>query len=231
MNTFFLTLLNPSKAFNQLKTEPFSAMSLIMILILMLLNLILMIPVTEKITSITFSSMSLAENQMDTMIQVAHKMRYLQVFGTTILYLVMFLFYALLLYVFVRVAKDKLAYKSALQLIVYSYFIAVIGDLINTGLLYARGLDAITNTYENSLVGLNLLTSVEQVGATLYTFLSSFTPFQLWFVVLLSIGLKIFTNMKPIKSIIISVLVWLMIILIPTLSVYFSQLAVAKSGI
>jgi hypothetical protein len=232
MNTFFLALFRPVKTFGELKMAgKFSTMSLIVLLFLMLLNLILMIPVTEKATSITFSSMSLPENQIDTMLQVVHKMRYLQVAGSTILYLIMFLFYALLLYVFVRIAKNKLTYKNALQLIVCSYFIVTIGDLLNTALLYAHGLDAITNIYETSWIGLNLLTSVEQVGATFYTFLSYFTPFQLAFVVLLSIGLKVFTDAKYLKALVITVLFWLITISIPTLSIYFSELTMANSGI
>jgi hypothetical protein len=232
MNAFFLALFHPVKAFNEVKVaDKFSTMSLIIVLFLMLLNLILMIPITEKATLIAFSSMSLPENQTDIMLQVMHKMRYLQVVGTTILYLIMFLFYALLLCVFVRFAKDKLTYKNALQLIVFSYFIVTIGDLLNTALLYVRGLDAITNIYETSWIGLNSLTSVKQVGVMLYTFLSYFTPFQLSFVVLLSLGLKVFTEAKYLKVLAITVLFWLITILIPTLSVYFSELTMANSGI
>jgi hypothetical protein len=232
MNTFFLALFRPIKAFGEVKTAgKFSAMSFIVVLFLMLVNLILMIPITEKVVSITYSALSLPENQVEMMTQVIHKMRYLQVVGSEITYIIMLLFYALLLYLFVRMAKDKLKYKKALQLIVYSYFIVPAGDLVNTAILYARGLDAITNIYETSWIGLNLLTSTEQAGAMLYTFLSYFTPFQLAFVVLLSIGLKVFTEVKYAKALTITVLFWLITILIPTLSVYFSQLAVAKSGV
>ena len=232
MNTFFLALFRPEKTFYALKTEEkFSAMSLIILLLLILVNLILTIPITAKITEITFSSMSLPENQIETMTQITYKMRYLQVIGLGILYLIMLLFYALLLYIFVLILKDRLAYKSALQLIVYSYFIVAVGDLVNTALIYLRGVDSIKSMYDTSLVGINLLTSVEKVGPVWYAFLSYFTPFQLWFVILLSIGLKIFTGMKYIKSVIISVLFWLITILIPVLSVYFSELTIAKSGV
>jgi hypothetical protein len=232
MRTFFFVLFRPEKAFNALKTnDKFSIMSFVIILFLILVNLILMIPISEKITSIMVSSLSLPENQLDMMIQVAHKMRYLQVASSEILYIIMYLFYALLLYLFVRIVKEKMEYKKTLQLIVYSYFIVAIGDLVNTALLYMRGLDAIKNVYEASLTGLNLLTSVKQAGTTLYTFLSYFTPFQLIFVILLSIGLKIFTNVKYAKALMISILFWLIAILIPAMSVYFSEFSVAKSGI
>ena len=230
MNTFFLTPFRPEKTFGELKTaDKFSAMSLIVLLILMLLNLVLLIPVTEKITLITLSSMSLPEGQMDMMIQTAHTMRYVQIVGSAILYVIMFLFYAFLLYLLVRLADDnKLEYKKALQLVIFSYFIVAIGDLVNTALIFWRGLDAIKTMYDVSLTGLNLLTSVEQIGATRYIILSYITPFQLWFVVLLSIGLKILTDMKWVKAIIISALFWLITILIPVISVFLSQVAGGK---
>jgi hypothetical protein len=187
-----------------------------------------MVPVVEKVTSLTISTMDLTDIQIDTANQITHKMRYMQVIGSGILYILMFLSYALILYVIVRLAKVKLEYKKVLRLIVYSYLIIIIGDFINTFLLFSRGLDAITNVYDTSLLGLNLFTSIEQVGATLYTFLSYINIFQLIFVVLLSIGLKIFTDKGYFKSLIISIVFWLITILIPTLSVYYSQLTVAN---
>ena len=230
MNTLFFTLFRPVKAFNQLKPEPFSIMSLVVILLLMLLNLILMIPVSEKILQITVSSMSLPQNQIDMMVQVARKMQYLQIAGTGILYIIMFLFYAFLLYLIVRFLK-RIDYKKALQLFVCCYLIIAIGDLVNTAFIYMRGIDTIKNMYDTSLTGLNLLSSVEQIGAVAYTLLSYITPFQLGFVVLLSIGLKIFIDVKYAQSLVISILFWLITILIPVLSVYFSQLTAVQTGV
>jgi hypothetical protein len=232
MKTFILVLFHPVKTFVELKTaDKFSKMSLIILLFLIFLNLILMIPFTEKIVFMTYSSIDLPENQQETMMQIVHKMRYLQIVGTVILDFIMFLFYALLLCVLIRLVKAKLTYKSALQLIVYSYFIAVVGDLTNTVLLYVRGLDDIQNMYDTSLLGLNMLTSVEKVGATFYVFLSCFTPFQLIFVFILSIGLKVFIDAKYVKTLIIAILLWLTTTLIPTLSVYFSELSATNSEI
>lgn len=225
MKTFFLVLFHPIKSFKDAKTDKkLPLMSLIIILFLMFINLILMIPVVEKVTSLTISTMPLTEIQIDTANQITHKMRYLQVVGSGILYIIMFLFYALILYLILQLAKVKLEYKKVLQLIVYSYLIIIIGDFINTFLLFSRGLDAISNIYDTSLLGLNLFTSIEQAGATLYTFLSYINIFQLIFVFLLSVGLKIFTDEGYLKSLIISVCFWIITVLIPTLSVYYSQL-------
>lgn len=231
MNTMFLTIFRPIKAFNQQKTEPFSVMSLVVVLFLMLVNLILMIPINEKILQLTVSSMSLPQDQLDTMVAVAHKMRYLQVIGMVIMYLVMFVFYAFLLYLIVRISKISLNYKKVLQLLICCYLIITIGDLVNTTLVHVQGLYAIKNMYDIFLTGLNLLTSVEQIGVTGYVFLSYINPFQLYFVVLLSIGLKIIAEIQYTKSLVVCVVFWLITILIPVLSAYFSELTMARSGI
>ena len=227
----FLMLFNPVKASNQLKTESFSVMSFIVVLFLMLVNLILMIPINEKILQLTVSSMSLPQDQLDIMVDVTHRLRYLQVAGTIIMYLVMFLFYAFLLYLIIRISKIRLDYKKVLQLLVCSYLVVAIGDLVNTTFIYIRGLDAIENMYDIFLTGLNSLTSVEQAGVTGYVFLGYINPFRLWYLILLSIGLKTIAEIQYVKSLIISLIFWLITILIPVLSVYFSELAMARSGI
>ena len=231
MNTLFLTLFRPARAFNQLKAETFSAMSLMIVLLFMIINLILSIPVSEKIFQITTASMSLNPNQSSMISEITYKMRYLQVAGVAIMYLVMFLFYALLLQLAIRISKSRIDYKKALQLLVCCYLVVAIGDLVNTALIYIRGVDMIGHVYDLSLTGLNLLTSIEQVGATGYVFLSSINPFQLWFVVLLCIGLKVLAEMKPVKAIVICILFWLITILFPVLSVYFSQATLEKVGV
>lgn len=231
MNTLFITLFRPVKSFREMKIAgKFPVLSLIIVLFLMLLNMILMVPVMEKITSLTFSTMSIPENQRETMTQVVHKMRYLQVVGTFIMYVISIFLYALLLYAIVYFAREKLKYKEALLLITFSSFIVVLGDLINTGLLYIRGIEEIKNAYEITFTGISMFTSLEKVGATLYTFLGYINPFQIAYVLLLSIGVKVFTEAKYGKAFSISLLIWIITILIPTLSVYFSELTLAKSG-
>jgi hypothetical protein len=230
MNSLLL-FFRPIKVFGHLKTiEKFPTGSMVILLFLMLINLILMIPISEKATEITFSSMGINESQLETMLQITHKMRYLNVAGTEILYIIMLLFYAFLLYLSIRISKNRLNYKKSVQLLVYSYFIIATGDLFNTAVLYVRGLDSIKNLYDMSMTGVNLLTSMEQVGIVGYTFLGYINPFQLGFVVLLSTGIKIFSDTTLLKSICISISVWIVTVLIPVLSVYISQLSVEKAG-
>ena len=82
MNLIFQTLFNPVSAFNELKREnKFPGITLVILLLLSAVNLILMIPITSKVMSITMSSMPLPESQLEATMAMMHKLRYLMVIG------------------------------------------------------------------------------------------------------------------------------------------------------
>ena len=226
------TLFSPFRAFNELKQEKkFPAMALIIVLLLVAVYLILMLPITAKITALTLSSMPLPEEQLERSMEILHKMRYLQVIGGIFSTAATLFLYALLLYLLTLIAKPALTYIKSFTIIVYSYFALLLGNLINIGLLYLKGLDNITNPFEISLTGLNLLTSVEQAGLVLYSFLSYINPFQVWFIILISLGLKVFADIKYTKALLICILFWVITILVTLVSVVFSEITLKNAGI
>jgi len=233
MNPILQILFRPLKAFKELKQEnKFPGMALLILLLLLAVNLILMVPVTSKVTTLMFSrsSMPLPEEQLDRALDMLHKLRYLQVIGGIFTTAMTLFLYALLLYIITLIAKPVLDYMKSFTVIVYSYFAILIGGLVNTGILYFRGLDKITNPFEITLTGLNLFTTMEKAGGGLYIFLSLVNPFQLWFVVLLSVGLKVFTEMKFAKALLICILFWLITVIFPVASMIFSEITLQRAG-
>jgi hypothetical protein len=206
-------------------------MTLIILLLLTTVYLILMVPVMAKITVITMSSMPIPEAQLNRALDIVHKLRYLQVFSGVFSITITLFLYALILYIITLVAKPAITYTKSFILIVYSYFAVTLGALINTGLLFMRGIEKITNPFEVALTGLNLLTTLEKVGATCYTFLGLINPFQLWFVILLSVGIKIFAGIKYPKALVICVIFWLLTVLYPVVMVMFTEITLKKAGI
>ena len=232
MDTLFNIIMNPVKTFNQLKTEEkFPIMAFIILLTFALINMILMVPVNAKISELLFSNMSLPEEQMDMIIQMTHKMRYLSLIGGLIMYAIVLFACSLLLYVIALIFRTQLTYSKALRLIIYCFIVLVIGDIINMIFVYYRGVDNIESMYSAMLTGANLLTSVEKAGVFLYMFFSYINPFQIWFVVLLTIGVKIFTDSGWAKSCIICIIYWLIVTIIPVLSTCFSQMTLANKGL
>jgi len=224
--------VNPVKAFNRLKTEEkFPVLALIVLLTLVLIHLILNIPISAKLSDIVLSGMSIPEKQKDMAIEVTHKLRYLSMIGGFVMYVIILFVQALVLFVIALIFKAQLSYMKALRLIIYCFFVLIIGDIVDTALVYFKGIDNIESMYGIMLTGANLLTSVEKAGVALYVFLSYINPFQLWFVVLLTIGIKIFTDFAWSKSFAICIIFWLIITLFPVASTTISQIALAHKGL
>ena len=233
MNIILQTLFSPVKAFSELKQEnKFPVVALVILLLLIVINSILMVPITSKIMTTTMSSMPLPEKQLDTTLSMMHQLRYLLVIGVVFSTAITLFLQALLLYIITVVAKPAITYIKSFSLIVYSYFAILFGNLINTGIIFIRGLDKITNQYElTSMTGLNLLTTVEKAGAAIYIPLTYINPFQIWFIVLLSIVLKIFVDIKYTKALLICVIFWLITLIFPVVSGIFSEIAMNKAGL
>jgi hypothetical protein len=233
MNTILQIFFSPRKAFGELKqVNKFPAMAMIILLLLLAVNMILMVPVSSKITMLTLrrSSMPISEEQLEQALDMLYKLRYLQVFSGIVTSAISLFLLALLLYIMTSVAKPVLDYVKSFTVVVYSYFAMLIGGLVNTGILYFKGIETITNPFEIQLTGLNLFTTMEKAGGGLYTFLSLVNPFQLWFVLLLSIGLKVFTEIKYAKSLLICILFWLITVIIPVVIMIFTEMKMQQAG-
>ena len=224
----------PVQAFRELKSrQKFPWMGLAVLLIIVTINNILMIPVTTKVLELTYSTMNLpvSDDQIEYMMQFMYKIRYLQVLGGVFSYLFILLIYTLIIWIATKLAKKTLSFQKAFELIIHCCMAIALGSLVNCFALYGKGIETIENIYEISLIGLNALTSVDSVGVIFYTFLSTLTPFYVWFVVLLTIGLVILADMKYLKALIISLIFWLLIIAYSVGSVYFSHALLQNKGL
>ena len=232
MKTVLQIFFRPEKTFNELQQEEkFPVTALVILLFLMAVNSILLVPVTTKVMAMTMSSLPLSEEQMDRTLAFMYKLRYLLVLGGLISFAAVLFIKALVLYVVTIVAKPSLTYMESVTLIVFCYFAVILGDFLNTGLLYHRGIDAITNPYEISQTGLNLLTTVEEAGLTVYTFLSLINPFQIGFFLLLAAGIKVFAGIRYRKALIISIIFWIITLIYAVGTAFYAQTALEKTGI
>lgn len=225
MNYTFLSLFNPNKIFEEIKVKnTISAASLFVTSLLMLFSLLINAPIKERASTILLLSMNLPADQVDNMVRVMHKMKYFQIFNSEILDLGMLFAYSFVIYVLILLFKNKILYKQILQLVLYIYPIVLFGDILNGLFIYYWGIENITNQYEILMFGVNKLASINSISTTFYTFLSYINPFQIWFIILLEMGVKTLAKTSHYKSVVISSLFWLISTLIPTLSIYISEL-------
>jgi hypothetical protein len=230
MATLLDFIANPAKVFNRLKVEEkFPSATFIILLAIALINMILNIPITTKVSELVLSDMSsLSEEQVDMAVRMTYKMRYLTMTGGFIVYAVMLFVYPLILLAIARIFRTVISYTKTLQLIIFCFIAPAAGDLANTSLVYLTGIDSIKSIHDATLTGVNVFTSVEKTGVSLYTFLSAINPFQIWFVALLVIGIKKYTDSTWFKSGIICVIYWLIVTLFPIIVSHFSQMLVAN---
>ena len=234
MNTLLQIFYRPKAAFQALKdSEKFPTMSLIFLLIIVTINNILMIPVTTKVSELTLSTMAMqiGEDQMEYASLLLYKMRYLTVIFGIFSYGIMLLIYTLLIWIISKISKCTLSFQKTFELMIHCCFVIAIGSLINTLLLYGQGIENIDSIYKVSLTGLNLLTTPESVGVTLYTFLTLINPFQIWFLFLLTVGAAVLADIKYSKAYIISFILWAIITLYPVVMIYISQTLLQSKGL
>lgn len=116
---------------------------------------------------------------------------------------VMLLFLLSLVYfVFLKIMKSQFNYLNLLNVIGLALMISGIGGLINVVISIVTG--------NLSSVSLGLLLSESTIGAELHGFITKFDVFEIWFYVLISIGLVKIGKIKPIASYLVVFAVWIL---------------------
>lgn len=203
----------PSDFMVQLKVNRrFPKYAFIGLLIFILFLAILLIPINLKTIYLQFS-----ENivRADAMMQIIEKMNIVQVFITVVVYILMLLLNVYLLNTVMRIAKVNTSFVKVLYLMIFAYFILLLGDLANIGLVYLRGLDNISSQYDiSNLLGLNAFFSPMRINPFLYTCLTYINPFRIWFFIILAKGLNIIFNCRGYKAIFILSFYFLILVVI-----------------
>ena len=203
----------PSDFMVQLKVNRrFPKYAFIGLLIFILFLAILLIPINLKTIYLQFS-----ENivRADAMMQIIEKMNIVQVFITVVVYILMLLLNVYLLNTVMRISKVNTSFVKVLYLMIFAYFILLLGDLANIGLVYLRGLDNISSQYDiSNLLGLNAFFSPMRINPFLYTCLTYINPFRIWFFIILAKGLNIIFNCRGYKAIFILSFYFLILVVI-----------------
>lgn len=113
------------------------------------------------------------------------------------------LFLSLVAFILVKILKGKITYLNIINIIVLSMLILAIGDLINIVISILLG----TNTN----LGLNILLKPPSVPLYISVFFGAIDLFDVWFIVILSIGLSKVASIK-ISPVIITLLILRIII-------------------
>lgn len=232
MKEFILILINPKKCYKSFKTTSFSwGKGLLLLLLLSVIVQILFFPINKVVMNHSDFLSKMPADKIEMMKAIQEKMKYIGLLTSSILFMIKMFFYTLVLWLLSLLSKKKVNFLQVLSLVIISFFVVVLGDIVNVGILYFQGIDKITSEYGIYKTGLNIFFDIKSTGPILYAMLRYFNPFQIWFVILLIIGLKSVAEIKIPKATIIILFFWLIIVFIPVFMVYIGEIVKHKTGL
>jgi hypothetical protein len=165
------------------------------------------------------------------MMKATHeKMKFVGVVTSSIFFIIKMFFYSLVLWLLTFMGKKDIKYIQILSLFVIAFFIVILGDIANTAIIYFQGIDKITSEYSIYKTGLNILFDVKSIGPVIYSMFTYINPFQIWFIVLLIIGLNRLFEIEISKATLIILIFWLITVAIPVTVVYFTEIVKIKAA-
>lgn len=108
-------------------------------------------------------------------------------------------------------STDTLKFKPTFTVVVHAELILVFSKLINTALLLCfKAVDNVKNATDLQMIpGLHLLFGDHIFGVLFFPLLSQITPFFIWYLILLSLGIAVVADLKTRKAAWLVVCVWL----------------------
>ena len=107
--------------------------------------------------------------------------------------------------------NDAIKFKHIYAAIVHASLISILILLVNTALLVVfRDVETIKNAADMKIIpGLHLLLGSSE-NVKLLTFLSYFNPLNLWYLAVLTIGIRVFAGIDKTKACLGAIIIWLL---------------------
>ncbi len=196
MAVVFSNIINifaaPTEVFQNIKITPKWLITFIIIAIVSIVCGYLLLPFMQKILEQTLSA-KMDEEQAQ---QALSTMKIFQILGlllAVVPLLIKWLFVASLMYFgAILFNAQQINYKSVFSVVVLSELILLLMGIINLLVLYIKGAESVnTITDLNTIIGLDYFLADRSHNIPLYTVLSSFNIFSVWYAAVLTIGISI----------------------------------------
>ena len=112
-------------------------------------------------------------------------------------------------HVVVALMSSNARFKKTLSLIAYANLVPVLGQLISVAVLRARGVEGIESAADIQM-SFSLAAVFPESGGFLQAFLESLGVFQVWFYILLILGVAAIFKVSRTKAVFVAVPIWLL---------------------
>ena len=229
MKEFIQIIANPVGLYKEANTINWVRVLLILVL-LTIINSLLSLQIGEVVLKNSEIFTKMPSEQAEMIKATQQKLKYFGVVTSSIVFITKMFFYSLILWGGVSIFRKGINFSRILSVLLISYFIIVLGDLVNVGANYLVGIENITSQYDAYKIGINSFFSVKDIGGPIYTALFFINPFQIWFIILLVLGLKTIAEIDKSRAILVTLIFWFITVLIPVIMAYMSEIAMSKAG-
>ncbi|MDI6767791.1 MAG: YIP1 family protein [Bacteroidota bacterium] len=127
--------------------------------------------------------------------------------------IIKWLIIAICMYFFAQMLKKNkpgFFFNRYFAIVAYGETIFILMSLFTLLIIYAKGLSAIESSSDYQIFkGLNVLLSNNNSNLTLASVLGDINPFSIWYILTISIGIKVVTGLGRFKAIGVASLAWL----------------------
>ena len=208
----FNILAAPSEVFADIKEKPHWRIAFIIVLASSMLIGWFMIPAMEQPLRSIYSK-SFGENGAEA--AMSSMMRMYFVLGVIVqpaLAFIRWTVFSIALSCLTRVFNSEapLQFKQVFSATVYCEIIFILMSTLNVLIIYAKGLEQIETANDLTIFkGLEFFLKNKNENAVLVTLLGSINIFSIWYLIVVSISIRLFTGLKGSESFMLSVIAWL----------------------
>lgn len=200
----------PTKVFEDLKNRPNWFIPFILITLLTIGVGYFLLPFKQEIMFSTLSA-QIGEVRAQETLSNANRFAFVGLLFAPVPLLIKWLLVAALLY-YAAILFDahNVTFKKIFSIVVHTEFILLLIGIINILILEIKGITSVNNLSDlQTIVGLEYFLKNKTNDIYLFTILSNFNIFTIWYVIVLAIGLSIVSQLEKWKSSIIVSFVWL----------------------
>ena len=137
---------------------------LLILVLLTIINSLLSLQIGEVVLKNSEIFTKMPSEQAEMIKATQQKLKYFGVVTSSIVFITKMFFYSLILWGGVSIFRKGINFSRILSVLLISYFIIVLGDLVNVGANYLVGIENITSQYDAYKIGINSFFSVKDIG-------------------------------------------------------------------
>ena len=199
--------IDPVKVFKRIKAglpwwQPFTIVAIAIAVISYF-----QIPLNKQL--VLLNERGLTAEQLESQVEITDKLAIIGVIAAPLVVLLIYVILAALCNVTANLVSGKSSFKKMLSLLSFTSFVGLIEQGLKMLILHMRGIENITSRDDLYSVSFSLTRFIESDGI-LRAVLESFSIFQIWFLILFTIGVSVVYEIDRKTAIVPTIVVWVL---------------------